>query len=108
MDQETDTSLPLQPQTEALGQMLKSVSESDPSGTPTPAATSAFVSWVTEAGPASRQPDYFLDVLENYDIPGNSNRDLYDMFHILEAYLPVVDEAWEDEVSKTFIGLPLL
>ena len=104
-----DPSLSLQNQTIVLGKMLKSVADADPSGTPTEAAAAAFTSWMAEAGPDSRQPDYFADVQENYDILGNSNRDLFDIFDILENYIEVEDDdLLEETPSKTFIGLPLM
>ncbi len=109
MDDQADAPLSLQQQTIELGKVLKTISDADPSGTPTGAAASAFTAWMAEAGPDSRQPDYFQDVLENYDIPANSNRDLWDLFDILENYIEVEDEEWEDDAPrKTFIGLPLL
>jgi len=98
----------LQEQTIALGKMLKAISDADPSGTPSPAAAAAFASWMSEAGPGSRQPDYFADVTENYAAVDNSNKDLWELFHILESYIEVEDEDFGGGPPKTFIGLPLL
>jgi hypothetical protein len=109
MDDSTEAPLSLQNQTIELGKMLKTISDADPSGTPTETAASAFTSWMTEAGPDSRQPDYFTDVLENYIIVDNSNKDLWDLFDMLENYIEVEDEEWEEDAPrKTFIGLPLI
>ncbi len=104
-----DEPLSLQDQTIELGKVLKAISDADPSGSPTEAAASAFTTWLTEAGPGSRQPLYFSDVQENYDISGNSNRDLWELFHMLESHIEVEDEEFEEDAPrKTFIGLPLL
>ena len=92
----------------ALGQMLKGVADADPSGVPSPAAAAAFASWTAEAGPGSRQPGYFADVADNYIVADNSNRDLWELFHMLESHIEVEEEDGDDEPRKTFIGLPLL
>lgn len=108
MPQPPDPPTSLQDQTITLGRMLKGIADTDPSGTPTEAAAAAFTSWMAEAGPGSRQPDYFADVQENYNILGNSNRDLFDLFDILENYIEVEDDTGDDPPPKTFIGLPLM
>jgi hypothetical protein len=107
-DNEADKPLSIQDQTIELGMMLKTISDADPTGTPSASAASAFSSWMAEAGPGSRQPDYFLDVQENYAVLENSNRDLWDLFDILENYIEVEDEDFLEEPRKTFIGLPLI
>ena len=95
----------LREQTAALGQILKSTSEEEPSGTPSELSARAFMGWLSEAGPVSREPGYFADVAGNYDVFLNSNRDLWELFDLLEAYLP------EDDVppppARTFVPLPL-
>ncbi len=96
--------LSLQGQTIALGKMLKAIAVSDPGSTPSASAKAAFTSWLAEAGPGSREPDYFQDVVGNYDVEGNTNKDLWELFHILESYIEVEDEP---EVRRTFINLPL-
>ena len=101
--------LSLQEQTIALGKMLKSIADEVPSGVPSPAAAAAFASWTMEAGPGSRQPGYFADVADNYVAADNSNRDLWELFHMLESHIEVEEEDWDEEPPrKTFIGLPLL
>lgn len=97
----------LQQQTIMLGKTLKKIADSDPGGTPSALSARAFLGWVQEAGPGSREPDYFADVAANYDIPGNSNQDLWDIFDILENYIEVEDESYADEPPRIFIGLPL-
>ncbi len=96
----------LQQQTIELGKTLKAISENDPAGTPTEKAAAVFSAWLAEAGPGSREPQYFADVAANYDIPMNSNKDLWEMFDILENYIEVEDDP-EPTQPRTFIGLPL-
>ena len=109
MPEAPDTPLSLQEQTIALGKMLKAISDEDSSGTPSPTAAAAFTSWLAEAGPGSRQPVFFADVAANYIVADNSNKDLWELFHMLESHIEVEEEDWdEDEPKKTFIGLPLL
>lgn len=107
MDTPPDKPPSLQRQTMELGKTLKSIADGDPSGTPTALSARAFASWVAEAGPGSREPDYFADVAANYDVAGNTNRDLWDIFDILENYIEVEDEPFAEEPPRTFIGLPL-
>ncbi len=96
----------LQRQTIALGKILRATAEDDPAGMPTEGAATAFLGWVAEAGPGSREPDYFADVAANYDVRFNSNRDLWELFDILDNYIEVEDDE-PDEPKRTFIGLPL-
>lgn len=108
MPDTSDMPLSLQEQTIALGKMLKDIAGEDSSGVPSPAAATAFTSWIAEAGPGSRQPGYFADVAAHYVPADNSNRDLWELFHMLESHIEVEEEDWDDEPRKTFIGLPLL
>lgn len=108
MPDDPDTALSLQEQTIALGKMLKAISDGEPSGIPSPTAAAAFASWLAEAGPGSRQPDYFADVAANYAVADNSNKDLWELFHMLESHIEVPDEDFDEVPPKTFIGLPLL
>lgn len=99
----------LRAQTDALGKILKATSEEDPSGTPSELSARAFMGWLTEAGPVSREPGYYADVAGNYDVFLNSNRDLWELFDILEGYIEVDDDE-DDEPPpppRTFIGLPI-
>ncbi len=98
--------LSLQEQTIVLGKMLKAISDEDPFGSPSQRAAAAFTAWLAEAGPGSREPHYFNDVATNYEVTENSNRDLWDLFDILENYIEVEDEPADEE--RTFISLPLL
>jgi len=79
-------------QTIALGTLLKSFSDRDPQGHPSAGAAQAFRSWLEVAGKRSREPRYFADVADNYDIDSNSNRDLFDIFELLHPYIEVDDE----------------
>ena len=91
-----------------LGRLLRDISDADPEGHPTETAAGAFRHWLTEAEPASTDTRYFVDIAENYDIEGRSNRDLFDIFELLHPYLEL--EAPEDlDVSpaRTFINLPM-
>jgi hypothetical protein len=110
MHTETQPMPTLQDETQDLGVMLKAIAEDDPSARPSEAAAAAFLAWITEVGPGSLHPDYFEDVRENYDVSGNSNADLFDLFAFLQSHIPLsdIDEAWEDEPPKTFIDLPLM
>ena len=108
MPKDPDAPLSLQEQTIALGKMLKAISDEDPSGVPSPSAAAAFDSWTAEAGPDSRQPIFFADVAANYVVTDNSNKDLWELFHMLESHIEVEEEEWDEEPPKTFIGLPLL
>ena len=95
----------LQEQTMEIGRMLKTISEENPSGTPSAGATAVFVGWLALAGPTSREPAYLDDVAKNYVVAENSNKDLWEIFDILENYIEVEDE--EPPPPRTFIGLPL-
>lgn len=97
----------LQQQTIALGKILKSQADADPAGTPTEMAGDVFGEWLAAAGPGSREPVYFADVADNFDVRHNSNRDLWELFDILENYIEVEDDEAEPETPRTFIGLPL-
>ena len=89
-----------------LGQSLKTFSDNDPYGTPTETAAKVFRGWLVEAGPVSKRPGHFLDVLENFKVLDNTNKDLFYLFNMLEAYIefPVP----EPPEPKTFIGLPVI
>ena len=100
-----DASPSLQKQTIALGKILKATSDADPVGTPSELSARAFAGWLEEAGPTSREPGYFADVAGNYDVFLNSNRDLWELFDILENYIEVEDE--DEPPPRTFIGLPI-
>lgn len=92
----------------ALGRTLHEIAERDPSGTPSPAAASVFADWLALAGPTSREPTYLADVAENFDVFGNTNKDLFELFDILDNYIEVEDEDPGDSPPRTFIGLPLV
>jgi len=103
----SDQEPPLSEQTIEIGKLLQSLMESDPAGSPTEMAALVFAEWLAVAAPASKKPQYYIDVAENYDVRLNTNRDLFDLFVILEGYLAEA-EAPELEPPKTFIGLPLV
>ncbi len=98
----------LQDQTIELGKTLKSISDADPSGIPSPQAAAVFMGWLAEAGPTSREPVYLADVADNYDVFHNTNKDLWELFDILDNYIEVEDDDEEPPPRKTFIGLPLV
>ena len=98
----------LQAQTMELGKTLKAFADRDPSGAPSPTAAAVFAEWLTVAGPTSREPTYLADVADNYDVQGNTNKDLWEIFDILENYIEVEDEEPGDSPPRTFIGLPLV
>ena len=91
-----------------LGKTLKAFADRDPSGTPSPAAAAVFAEWLAVAGPTSREPTYLADVAANYDVFANTNKDLWEIFDILENYIEVEDEEPDDSPPRTFIGLPLV
>lgn len=103
---DADTPPSLQDQTIELGRTLKSIADNDPSGTPSPQAAAVFMGWLAEAGPTSREPVYLADVANNYDVFLNTNKDLWELFDILDNYIEVEDE--EPPPRGTFIGLPLV
>lgn len=100
-------------QTMELGRLLHQVQKSDPEGLPTEAAVTAFRGWVQAAGSVSTEPRYFEDILENYDAPGRSNKDLFDVFELLDPYLDLEcadddpDDGGPGEPPRRFIPLPL-
>ena len=96
----------LQEQTMELGRTLKAIADSDPSGIPSEQAASVFAEWLTVAGPTSREPVYLADVADNYDVFANTNKDLFELFDILDNYIEIEDE--EPPPRGTFIGLPLV
>lgn len=99
----------LQEQTIALGRTLKEISDNAPVGTPTKLSARVFADWLAQAGPTSRQPERMADVAANYDVSANTNRDLFDLFTMLQSYIEVEDDDEEDTLPpRTFIGLPLL
>jgi hypothetical protein len=93
-------------QTMELAKSLQAISERDPEGTPSAAAAAAFRSWLAAIGTSNREPRYFEDVAENYDIAANSNKDLFMIFQMLHPYVDFPDFEDEEE-TKTFIGLPM-
>jgi hypothetical protein len=105
-------------QTIELAQILRSISDRDPEGHPTESAVSVFHKWLKAARELTEEPQYFDDVLENYDAAGRSNRDLHDMFDILHPYVEIVDdrpyeiepdpEPAHAKPGKVFIGLPTI
>ncbi len=98
----------LQQQTMELGRKLKAIADSDPSGYPSAQAADVFAQWLAVAGPTSREPTYLADVADNYDVFANTNKDLWEIFDILENYIEVEDEESEAGPPRTFIGLPLV
>ncbi len=92
-------------QTIELGKSLKSISDTNPNGQPSEVAATAFTSWLKAVGTANREPSYFNDVAENYDIAGNSNKDLFTIFEMLHPYVEFPDIV--DEDPKAFIGLKM-
>lgn len=97
-------------QTIALGRVLKTVSDREPVGTPSPEAVQAFKSWLAAAGPTSREPRYFADIAENYEVAENSNEDLFKVFELLHPYIQPPEEedgGNGDSPPKVFVGLPL-
>jgi hypothetical protein len=94
-------------QTVELGTLLRTISDKDPEGHPTGKAVIAFRHWLRVAEPHSSEGRYFVDVAENYDIEGRSNRDLFDVFELLHPYVEI--EAPEDVTPlRTFISLPTI
>jgi hypothetical protein len=98
----------LQEQTMELGRTLKEIADNDPYGTPSPTAATVFAGWLALAGPTSREPTYLADVADNFDVFGNTNKDLFELFDILDNYIEVDDEDPDDNPPRTFIGLPLI
>lgn len=98
----------LEEQTIELGRTLKAIADNDPSGTPSPQAAAVFAEWLALAGPTSREPVYLADVADNYDIFANTNKDLFELFDILDNYIEVEDEEPGDSPPRTFISLPLV
>lgn len=96
----------LQAQTMELGKTLKAISDRDPSGTPTSQAAAVFAGWLAAAGPTSREPTYLADVADNYDVFLNTNKDLFELFDILDNYIEVDDDDAPPE-PRTYIGLPM-
>lgn len=96
----------LQAQTMELGKTLKAIADRDPSGTPTPQAAAVFAGWLAAAGPTSREPTYLSDVAGNYDVFANTNKDLFELFDILDNYIEVDDDDAPPE-PRTYIGLPM-
>jgi hypothetical protein len=101
----TDPEPDLYGQTIELGKALKAVSDRDPEGRPSQAASTAFSSWLVTVKSTNREPRFFEDVAENYDIAANSNRDLFTLFEMLHPYVDIPD--FEEE-PRTFIGLPMV
>ncbi len=102
----TNTAPSLQAQTIELGKTLKAISDRDPSGTPSAQAADVFMRWLAAAGPTSREPTYLADVADNYDVFLNTNKDLFELFDILDNYIEV-DEDDAPPEPRTFIGLPM-
>jgi len=99
----------LQDQTIELGRTFKGIADNAPKGTPSELSARVFADWLLQAGPTSRQPERMADVAEHYDVLANTNRDLFDLFTMLQSYIEVEDDDEEDALPpRTFIGLPLL
>lgn len=96
----------LQAHTMELGKTLKAIADRDPSGTPTPQAAAVFAGWLAVAGPTSREPTYLSDVADNYDVFLNTNKDLFELFDILDNYIEI-DEDDAPPEPRTYIGLPM-
>jgi hypothetical protein len=91
-------------QTIELGKSLKTISDRNPEGKPSQAATTAFRSWLAAVSGSNSEPRYFEDIAENYDIAANSNKDIFTIFELLHPYVDFPDV---EEPAKTFIGLPM-
>ncbi len=99
----------LQDQTIELGRTFKEISDNAPQDTPSALSAQVFADWLAQAGPPSRQPARMADVAEHYDVFANTNRDLFDLFTMLQSYIEVEDDDEDDDLPpRTFIGLPLL
>ena len=96
----------LQAQTIELGKTLKAIADRDPSGTPSPQAAAVFLGWLQAAGPTSREPTYLADVADNYDVFLNTNKDLFELFDILDNYIEIEEDDAPPE-PRTYIGLPM-
>jgi hypothetical protein len=92
-------------QTMELGKSLKAISDRDPDGKPSETAAAAFRGWLEAVKGSTTEPPYFEDVSENYDIFGNSNKDLFTIFELLHPYVEFPEP--EEEPPTTFIGLPM-
>jgi hypothetical protein len=100
-------------QTIELAKVLRTIADRDPEGHPSESAVSVFHNWLRAARELTEEPQYFDDILENYDAAGRTNRDLQDIFDILHPYVEIIDDRpyEEDEPEhgkpgKVFIGLP--
>ncbi|HEY3330849.1 MAG TPA: hypothetical protein VGK19_12550 [Capsulimonadaceae bacterium] len=94
-------------QTVQLGTLLRDISDNDPEGRPTGTAVTAFRHWLDVAQHKSSEARYFIDIAENYDIEGRSNRDLFDVFELLHPFVEI--EAPEDvSPARIFINLPTM
>lgn len=98
-------------QTIELAKILKEMSDQDPIGHPSDMAVAVFRSWITVARERTDEPQYFDDVLQNYDAKGRSNKDLFDLFELLHPYVeiplpPEPDDYIEPAPRRTFINLP--
>ncbi len=63
--------------------------------------------WPLPDRPAANRP-ILADVADNFDVLANTNKDLWEIFDILENYIEVEDEEPDDSPPRTFIGLPLV
>ncbi len=95
----------LHEQTIELGKSLNAIADRNPDGRPTPTATAAFRTWLSVVKSSNTDHQYFDDVAENYDIEGNSNKDLFTIFQLLHPYVEFPE--LEDEPPRAFIGLPM-
>jgi len=104
---DSDTAL-LAEETAALDETLKAIADGDPAGAPSAEASDVFVRWLAAAGPASRHPEYFTDVAQNYVPSDHTNRDLHDLFTMLAMHVPPPDAGEYEPPQGTFIGLPVI
>jgi len=95
----------LREQTQALGETLKHIADTDPAGTPSDQAIAVFHEWLAAAGAASERPELFVDVAQNFDARSNTNRDIFLLFDMMVNHTEIEEEPVP---LATFIGLPLL
>lgn len=92
-------------QTMELGKLLETISDADPTGHPMEKVSAVFREWIRVALPHSTEQRYLADVLENYDVSGNSNKDLSLLFSMLHPYVDM--EPPEETPVRRLIKLPM-